>query len=65
MGNSAGAIVLSRGAKEGETFYPGFGLVDFFISVHYSLHEEPISGTDEKIIVNIPENMWIAVAGKR
>lgn len=65
VGNSAGAIVLSRGAKEGETFYPGFGLVDFFISVHYSLHEEPISGTDGKIIVNIPENMWIAVAGKR
>lgn len=34
LGNSAGAIILSRGAYHDGKFYPGFGLVNFFIRVH-------------------------------
>ncbi|MGC9175361.1 MAG: Type 1 glutamine amidotransferase-like domain-containing protein [Thermoprotei archaeon] len=40
VGNSAGAIVLSRGAEHEGKFYQGFGLADFFISVHYDLRFE-------------------------
>ena len=64
IGNSAGAIVLSKGARTGEQFHPVFGLVDFFISVHYSMVRSPNDGNDEKINVNIPEDMWITVTGK-
>lgn len=61
IGNSAGAIVLSKGAGTGEQFHPGFGLVDFFISVHYSMVRSPNDGNDEKININIPGDMWITV----
>lgn len=62
VGNSAGAIVLSRGAYIENKFYRGFGLVGFFVSVHYT--PGPVSGADDGITVNIPEDMWIAVSGK-
>lgn len=60
IGNSAGAIVLSRGTRKGEQFYPGFGLVDFFVKVHYKF-EKGSQGTEEKLTINIPEDMWITV----
>lgn len=64
VGNSAGAIVLSRGTMNEGKFYPGFGLVDFFVSVHYRFNAEDIAETSDSIYVNIPENMWITVTGR-
>ena len=66
VGNSAGAIVLSRGAVAiaGDRFYPGFGIVDFFVSVHYTLEAIRTPGADESKTVNIPEGMWIVITGK-
>ncbi len=61
IGNSAGAIVLSKGGWGDEKFYPGFGLVDFYVSVHYKLAMGQIAQTNNTINVNIPENMWVAV----
>lgn len=61
VGNSAGAIVLSRGATTKGRFYPGFGLIDLFISVHYKLGEPSVPGVDVRSTVNIPENMWITL----
>ena len=61
IGNSAGAIVLSKGGWGDGKFYTGFGLVDFYISVHYKLEVGHIAETKDAINVNIPENMWITV----
>lgn len=61
IGNSAGAIVLTKGGWGDGKFYKGFGLVDFYISVHYKLDAGHIAETKAAINVNIPENMWITV----
>ena len=64
IGNSAGAIVLSKGGKGDGKFYPGFGLVDFFMTVHFKLEKETPSGNETSPTINIPENMWVAVSAK-
>ena len=64
IGNSAGAIVLSKGAQHEGRFYPGFGLVDFFITVHFKLEEESHSGSKQNSTINIPEDMWVTISGK-
>lgn len=61
IGNSAGAIVLSKGSLKRNKFYPGFGLVNFFVSVHYNFDSNNASKVSEERIVNIPEDMWICV----
>ena len=61
IGNSAGAIVLAKGGWGDGKFYKGFGLVDFYISVHYKLDVGHVVETKDAINVNIPENMWITV----
>ena len=61
IGNSAGAIVLAKGGWCDGKFYKGFGLVDFYISVHYKLDAGHVVETKDAINVNIPENMWITV----
>ena len=61
IGNSAGAIVLTKGGWGDGKFYKGFGLVDFYISVHYKLDAGHVVETKDAINVNIPENMWITV----
>ena len=65
IGNSAGAIVLSKGGWGDGKFYPGFGLVDFYVSVHYKLGVGQVAETDTTIDVNIPENMWVAVTSEK
>ena len=64
IGNSAGAILLSKGGKGDDKFYTGFDLVDFFITVHFKPEKETLSGTEMSPIINIPENMWVAVSMK-
>ena len=62
IGNSAGAILLSRGQIEEDKVYPGIGLLDFFVKVHYKPTESKIKkGKNEKITVCIPENLWIVI----
>ncbi len=61
IGNSAGAIVLSKGGWCDGKFYTGFGLVDFYVSVHYKLNAGHAAETKDTINVNIPENMWVTV----
>ena len=65
IGNSAGAIVLSKGGWGYGKFYPGFGLVDFHVTVHYKLGAGQVAKADTTINVNIPENMWITVASEK
>ena len=65
IGNSAGAIVLSKGGWGDGKFYPGFGLVDFYVTVHYKLGAGQVAEADTTINVNIPENMWITVASEK
>lgn len=62
IGNSAGAIVLSRGGMGVKKFYQGFGLVDIFIKVHYDLQENDFKPGGEFPMINLPENTWIAVS---
>ncbi|MDG6927952.1 MAG: Type 1 glutamine amidotransferase-like domain-containing protein [Nitrososphaerota archaeon] len=59
IGNSAGAIVLSKGGWGDGKYHHGFGLVDLHVSVHYKPGSGNADNTD--MCVNIPENMWIAV----
>ncbi len=65
IGNSAGAIVLSKGGWGDGKFHAGFGLVDFYVSVHYKLNVGHIVETKDAINVNIPENMWVAVTNEK
>ncbi|MGC8618821.1 MAG: Type 1 glutamine amidotransferase-like domain-containing protein [Thermoplasmata archaeon] len=65
IGNSAGAIVLSKGGWGDGKFYPGFGLVDFYVSVHFNLGQDRFEGADSAMSINIPENMWVAVRYER
>ena len=62
LGNSAGAVVLSKGMQGEEKFYPGFGLVDFFVKVHFKLGEERPTGRRLHPTINIPEGMWVTVS---
>ena len=61
IGNSAGAIVLSKGGWGDGKFYTGFGLVNFYVSVHYKLNAGHAAETKDTINVNIPENMWVTI----
>ena len=61
IGNSAGAILLSKGGWGDGKFYTGFGLVDFYVSVHYRLDAGHVAETKDAININIPENMWVTV----
>ena len=59
IGNSAGAIVLSKGSVDlhGGKFFSGFGLAKFFITVHFNLHRESTTEKFEGPVINIPEDM--------
>ena len=63
IGNSAGAIILSKGSIVDGKFFPGFGLVSFYIKVHFKLEKEMLFGDEKRQTISIPENMWIAVSG--
>ncbi|MGC8497800.1 MAG: Type 1 glutamine amidotransferase-like domain-containing protein [Thermoplasmata archaeon] len=60
IGNSAGAIVLSKGAQIEKKFYPGFGLVNFYVSVHFNMADNYVSELNPRI--SIPEDMWICIS---
>ncbi|MHB8372789.1 MAG: Type 1 glutamine amidotransferase-like domain-containing protein [Thermoplasmataceae archaeon] len=62
IGNSAGAIVLSKGAKHEGKFYPGFELVKFFVTVHFTMTKEFTTEKTKETVINIPENMWVAIS---
>ena len=61
IGNSAGAIVLSNGAYVAGKFLKGFGFVEAKIRVHLELERQDRAPNGERLVVGIPENMWIAV----
>jgi len=61
IGNSAGAIVLSKGKIEGNKIYHGFGIVDFYVKVHFSLNSIHELSKDFENVVGIPERGWICV----
>jgi peptidase E len=63
IGNSAGAIILSRGAMHEGELHRGFGIVDFFISVHYKVGEECGDSVEGKPAINIPEGMYVGLTG--
>ncbi|MHB1709294.1 MAG: Type 1 glutamine amidotransferase-like domain-containing protein [Thermoplasmataceae archaeon] len=66
IGNSAGAIVLSKGGRgqnEGKLF-PGFGFAKFFIIVHFNLFQESATGKLIGPVINIPEDGWVATSGQ-
>ena len=65
IGNSAGAIVLSKGEYGDGKFYTGFGIVGFYVSVHYKLNAGQAAETKDAIIVNIPENMWVTITNEK
>lgn len=62
VGNSAGAIVLSRGGVSDGIFHPGLGIVKFCVSVHYAISDNVSTGNPERLSVNIPEGMWISIS---
>ncbi len=62
IGNSAGAIVLSKGEISNE-INPGLGIVDFYVKVHFTPNEKPISLNKDSVVC-IPENQWIIVLKK-
>ena len=55
----------SKGGWGDGKFYPGFGLVDFYVTAHYKLGAGQVAKADTTINVNIPENMWITVASEK
>ena len=61
IGNSAGAIVLSKGGTGDGKFYRGFGITGFFVDVHFELGEKILYETETSPVIRIPENMWIVV----
>lgn len=64
IGNSAGAIVLSKGSHHEKGFSPGFGLVKFFITVHFKIEKECVSRHFMNPSINIPEGGWLAISGE-
>jgi len=58
IGNSAGAIVLSKGTYINNKYQPGLALVNHYIKVHYILIN---SNNTPKPTICIPENHWIAI----
>ncbi len=60
IGNSAGAIVLSKGSVIEKKFFPGFGLVNFYVFVHFNLSEKLQFTTGPNIC--IPENTWLCIS---
>lgn len=64
IGNSAGAIVLSKGQCDDRRFAKGFGLVDFYVEVHFKLNQSKPCEKEvdnPKLIIGIPERAWISV----
>ncbi|MGC8646313.1 MAG: Type 1 glutamine amidotransferase-like domain-containing protein [Thermoplasmata archaeon] len=59
IGNSAGAIILSRGSIIEKRFFQGFGLVNFYVFVHFNLYD--IHNFNLEPGICIPENSWICV----
>ena len=64
IGNSAGAIVLTKGGWGDGKFYTGFGLVNFYIFVHYKLGSGPVAERGNTPVISIPENMWVRASGE-
>lgn len=61
VGNSAGAIVLSRRGCGSKDCYDGFGIVDISVAVHATTQSiEEAKGVDGAII-GIPEGTWIVI----
>ena len=61
IGNSAGAIVLSRGGQGDGKFYEGFGLVDIYVKVHFNFKSDQLESSKEGYVIGIPEDGWIAI----
>jgi peptidase E len=61
IGNSAGAIVLSRGGEADGKFYEGFGLVDIYVKVHFNFKSDKLELSKEGSVIGIPEDGWIAI----
>ncbi len=59
IGNSAGAIILSRGSVIEKRFFKGFGLINFYVFVHFNLSENQNFIIEPNIC--IPENTWICI----
>ncbi len=57
VGNSAGAIVLSKGSIIEGKFIPGFALVNFYVFVHFKLQES----MDLDPNIGIQEDGWVCV----
>lgn len=62
IGNSAGAIVLSKGSFKNGKIQPGFGIVDIFTRVHYGFQDEDMEAESEFPVIGLPENAWITVS---
>ncbi|MCW6158959.1 MAG: Type 1 glutamine amidotransferase-like domain-containing protein [Thermoplasmatales archaeon] len=61
IGNSAGAIVLSRGGEAGGKFYEGLGLVNIYVKVHFNFKSDQLESGKEGYVIGIPEDGWIAI----
>ena len=61
IGNSAGAIVLSRGGQGDGKFYEGFGLVDIYVKVHFNFKSDQLESSKKGYVIGIPEDGWIAI----
>ena len=61
VGNSAGAIVLSLGSWIDGIFYPRFGIVDFYVKVHFIPGHKAEVYDKKKPTLCIPEGMWISL----
>ena len=61
IGNSAGAIALSKGEIENEKFLQGLGIVNFYVKVHYSFKDEISYLIKDEEILCIPEDCWVII----
>ena len=60
IGNSAGAIVLTKGQWEKNKFYKGFGLINMYIKVHFDPKKDDMSKGKRETLY-IKECEWIAI----
>ncbi len=61
IGNSAGAIVLSKGSVIEGKFYRGFGILNFYLYVHYRPEKEMSLYPN----IGLQENAWIFVSNTK
>ncbi|MGC8986400.1 MAG: Type 1 glutamine amidotransferase-like domain-containing protein, partial [Thermoplasmata archaeon] len=59
IGNSAGAIILTRGSIIEKRFLKGFGLLNFYVYVHFDLSKN--TNIILKPNICIPEDTWICI----